>query len=144
MAEDKEITRMTNAQFFKLCEELRNKEEWFKQNRPSLRKGAEYLSSVLSFNVTDKKLAEAKELTGVSWEPPASANGTQARIRYQEQINNLNERVSKQSEFIHKLLDDNQKLHSRLDVLYGLVHELYHQSGAKYPPGYIAPPVRAK
>ncbi len=101
--------QLTQERFWLLCETIRNKEEWFKQNNPSWRNAAEFLSKELGFRVCDHQVNTAARLTKVTWE-------------VQDTRRNLVQ---------NKFKEETQKLHAKIDALAAVVNELCTQLGMK-------------
>lgn len=60
--------QLSHVQFFRVCEEMRNHEEWFKENKPSIKAAAKQLSEWCKFPVNDNATKGAIEATGITWE----------------------------------------------------------------------------
>lgn len=60
--------RLTQKQFFKLCEELRNYREVLQTEKPSYSKASFMLRERLGFPVSRPQIQDAQEMTGITWE----------------------------------------------------------------------------
>jgi hypothetical protein len=124
-------TRLTQVQFYKVCEFMRNKEEWFKQNTPTFDQAAEYISKEIGFEVSRRTVAVARSSGIISWDSPislAKAGAKKFRERVNGEVSELNKSVVHLMEYCNQLsakIADQQKL----------IYELYRQLGAKYPAG---------
>lgn len=68
--------RLTNTQFFQLCEEIRNQREVLTTDRPTLTEAAERLSKSLGFPVAEGTVRDAQKATGIEWAAKPKARKT--------------------------------------------------------------------
>ncbi len=68
--------RVTNIQFLKVCDCLRNDREWFLAERPTAERAAAFVSDKVSFVVPPSTIVDAKEATAISWVTKSSRHTT--------------------------------------------------------------------
>lgn len=65
----KQERRLSNVNFFRLCEEMRNRREVLTTERPTLVEAAKQMSERLGFLVAETTFRQAQEATGITWTP---------------------------------------------------------------------------
>lgn len=73
--QQKDSTRMTHAQFFKVCQELQAQENRMKQERPSYRKIVKEFSTKLGFSISTSSFRDARRTTNIDWTPVVVLKG---------------------------------------------------------------------
>jgi hypothetical protein len=122
------------TKFFQLGQWFGIHEEWLKAELPSYREVAERAAKDLGFTVSPSNVKAVNEAKGKVYRPRGGIRTGTARP------GGFKARLSEAENLIVRLLEDNQKLHARLDVMTGLVHSLYWQLDAIPPRGYVLPP----
>lgn len=88
--ERKAPRRLTNVQFFQVCEELRNQREVMTTDRPTLKETAVLLGKKLGFEVSPGTVSDARQVTGIEWVSKAdtkrSGSGTKDPVNSASRI----------------------------------------------------------
>lgn len=91
--------RLTQKDFYALCEQLKREQNVLTAERMPLGKAASYLSTVLGFHVAATSVKDAKEATGIDWDIRKKVSGMNARKEYNTRT------LAKAIRDLYKLLD---------------------------------------
>lgn len=73
--------RLSNVEFFKACEMMRNEVEWFKTHRPTYVEAAAYMAGKLGFELAPQSVPQMVEATGVTWEKRSAGPNASSTVK---------------------------------------------------------------